>query len=191
MSKHHNNKRPIQVPPKAPNSAGSAEVPASVDPAEDLPQTEVALEGEESAQESADPDSFLEELESANGEGTPAQEEPAPEVVPAAPVPPPQEEDWTVRAKTIKPPTPSKVPDTIQPAIAKKEATPVAKTENKEDAEKEPMIVVYPVTTQNRVRIGPNYYQFTARKPVKVPRSILPILVEKGICTPPPEEIQE
>ena len=46
-------------------------------------------------------------------------------------------------------------------------------------------ITVFPLKTENRLRIGQRYYQFQARKPISVPADIIPHLVEKGIISPP------
>ena len=197
-----NHKRPIQVSQKPAVPAAGVQAPEQVD--------ETAIqEGEAKPLETLleeidnDPGAFVDSLEeSLNGEAIEVveEEEPAPPsdpVITQVVATDSGENEWTIRTSTIRPPETSKVPPAvpvpvaIRPVVEKKESVVEKKSEKAEPAEKVPTIVVYPMVTQNRVRIGPNYYQFTARKAVRVPKAILGILVEKGICSPPPEEIAE
>ena len=194
-----NHKRPIQVSQKPVVSAG-------VQASEQVDETAIQ-EGEAKPLETLleeidnDPEAFVDSLEeSLNEETSEVEENPTPSsdpVTTSVVAGVPGENEWMVRTSTIRPPETSKVPPTvsvpvaIRPVVEKKESVVEKKSEKAEPAEKVPTIVVYPMVTQNRVRIGPNYYQFTARKAVRVPKAILGILVEKGICSPPPEEIAE
>lgn len=197
-----NHKRPIQVSQKPVVSAAGVQAPEQVD--------ETAIqEGEAKPLETLleeidnDPGAFVDSLEESLNEEVPevVEEEPASPPAPSATTQvvaaDSGENEWTIRTSTIRPPETSKVPPVvpvpvaIRPVVEKKESVVEKKSENTEPTEKVPTIVVYPMVTQNRVRIGPSYYQFTARKAVRVPKAILGILVEKGICSPPPEEIAE
>lgn len=90
---------------------------------------------------------------------------------------PPQE-------RPAHPPGPQMDPDIDPEAV--EAATRAAALDPKVQGEID-LVYVYPLKTDPRVRIGPEWYAFEARKRMPVPRYLIPHLIRCGIIAPPME----